>query len=239
MISSSIIRNPAIQEKDLPLQLRHQNGLFLGTLAFFVLMFVTGISATGRIVWKRDKFQVKNVLSMLFLTGALSALPHAALGQSINLPPGGNNLQAWQCMCIDSGTHTYFQVSNNLETANQACNLFCGGADFRVQHYVPTLTEWGMIIFTLLLLTAGTLFAMRSQARTGGSGRAGGIPELVFVPGVFIKALALTGLLALAGFAFGAWLSSGPPDATDVIGTLVSAPVFAYLLHLLMIFKRE
>lgn len=106
---------------------------------------------------------------------------------------------------------------------------------------IPTLSEWGLIIFTLLLLTTGTLFSIqRSQlmTRAAVNERTGGLPPLILVPVVFIKALTLTGLLTLAVFTFDARLSYRLFNTVDVIGTLISAPVFAYLLHLLMLFKR-
>jgi hypothetical protein len=104
----------------------------------------------------------------------------------------------------------------------------------------PTLSEWGLIIFTLLLLTGGVLFIMRQPATMsamGGSLRSEGGNPLPFVPAVFIKALTITGLLVLLGFAVAFWLSS-PPSATDIVGTSISAPIFAYLLHLVMLLKR-
>lgn len=82
---------------------------------------------------------------------------------------------------------------------------------------------------------------MRSQTlnvATGG-GRADGTLFPVLVPAVFIKALTITGLLALVGFVISVWLSSSLPSSIDIVGTLISAPIFAYLLHLLMIFKRQ
>ncbi len=70
-----------------------------------------------------------------------------------------------------------------------------------------------------------------------GSLRSEGGNPLPFVPAVFIKASTITGLLVLLGFAFAFWLSS-PPSTTDIVGTSISAPIFAYLLHLVMLIKR-
>jgi hypothetical protein len=106
---------------------------------------------------------------------------------------------------------------------------------------VPTLSEWGLIIFTLLLLTVGTLFFMRQQvtmsAMGGGTLRSEGGNPLPFVLAVFIRALTITGLLVLLGFSVAFWLSS-PPSTTDIVGTSISVPIFAYLLHLLMLLRR-
>jgi len=121
------------------------------------------------------------------------------------------------------------------------CTGFCDEDPNCIPTPVPTVSEWGLIIFTLLLLTGGTLFIMRQPATMsamgGGSLRSKGGNPLPFVPTVFIKASTITGLLVLFGFAIAFWLSS-PPSTTDIVGTSISAPIFAYLLHLLMLFKR-
>jgi len=106
---------------------------------------------------------------------------------------------------------------------------------------IPTLSEWGVIIFILMLTTIGILFTMRRQAMVAAmsGGISDGTPPPVLVPAVFIKALTITGLLALIGFAISIGLSSSLPTTTDIVGTLISAPIFAYLIHLLMIFKRQ
>jgi hypothetical protein len=114
--------------------------------------------------------------------------------------------------------------------------------DIRIKNYpIPTLSEWGLIIFMLMLTTIGILFTMRRQAMIAAmsGGIAEGTPPPVLVPAVFIKALTITGLLALIGFAISIGLSSSLPTTTDIVGTLISAPIFAYLIHLLMIFKRQ
>ena len=54
---------------------------------------------------------------------------------------------------------------------------------------------------------------------------------LPFVPHVFIKVLAVTLILVLAGFGI-VILVAGSMTKTDVFGTLISALIFSYMVHL-------
>jgi hypothetical protein len=136
------------------------------------------------------------------------------------------------------GIDTPFQIGLRTEITFNPVN---GGGTGGGGTGVPTLSEWGLILLTLLLLTGGVLFIMRQPATMsamgGGSLHSEGGNPLPFVPAVFIKALTITGLLVLLGFAVAFWLSS-PPSTTDIVGISISAPIFAYLLHLVMLLKR-
>ena len=54
---------------------------------------------------------------------------------------------------------------------------------------------------------------------------------LPFVPHVFVKVLAVVMTLVLIGFVI-SFLVYGEITTTDVVGSLISAPLFAYLVHL-------
>jgi hypothetical protein len=99
---------------------------------------------------------------------------------------------------------------------------------------VPTVSEWGLIFLALMFLTAGTLLfgrAHRATMRTGTNtvSLAGDRP--VFDVRLYTRVLAVVfGLLAIGIGA--ASVLTGPPSAVDVTGSLLCAPVAAYLLHL-------
>jgi len=104
----------------------------------------------------------------------------------------------------------------------------------------PTLTEWGVLIMTLLLLTAGMIFIARRRpvlvATTGigsGSEFTHGMSRSLFVGGIFARVLAVTFAMVLIGF--GAVTSIfGPVSTLDVIGALLCALILSYLIHLLI-----
>jgi hypothetical protein len=94
---------------------------------------------------------------------------------------------------------------------------------------VPTVGEWGLVIMTLLLLTAATVLLARHRLAlaSGPSSESG--PALVR-RGLLLKVSAGIGALGLLSFATAVRLG-WTPNATDGIGSLVSAGILAYLLH--------
>jgi hypothetical protein len=98
---------------------------------------------------------------------------------------------------------------------------------------VPTVGEWGMILMTLLLLTAGTLaFGQRRPALAGpGGGMSFGLPRRMFVPALYARVLAAAVGLAVLGFVV-AFLVQGTLSGVDLIGAAICTPVAAYLVHL-------
>ncbi len=61
---------------------------------------------------------------------------------------------------------------------------------------------------------------------------------LPFVPAVFFKVLAATLTLVLIGFVV-AFLVFGEITTTDIVGSLISAPIFAYLVHLWLTLGKD
>jgi hypothetical protein len=105
---------------------------------------------------------------------------------------------------------------------------------------VPTLSEWGMIFMTLLLLVAGTIvWGYRAHlAPAGGTSAA----ELIVTrsplfPALFGRTLAATAAAAIVGLACASWIV-GDLAIHDVAGVLLCAPLLAYLLHLWMGLRR-
>lgn len=94
---------------------------------------------------------------------------------------------------------------------------------------VPTISEWGLIIMSLLIVSASTvLLARRRLAAASGPSRDMG-PALV-APRRLGKVAAPSFALTLLSLAIAARLG-WTPTATDVIGSLVSAGILAWLLH--------
>jgi hypothetical protein len=91
---------------------------------------------------------------------------------------------------------------------------------------IPTLSEWGLIILALLLVTVASIFIGRSQVpgfAANGS---------LLVGSVFVRVLGVVVLLWLAcviTIAMTIGISS-----TDVAGSLISSVIGAYWLHLLV-----
>jgi len=110
---------------------------------------------------------------------------------------------------------------------------------------VPTLSEWGLITLGLFLMSFGTIFVAR---REGALGMAGGTADMgdlswvfrrpPFFAAAYKKALLATGLLtALLGLF--SMVAYGSITAVDFFGAMVAAPVFAYLMHLMLVYEKE
>ncbi len=104
---------------------------------------------------------------------------------------------------------------------------------------IPTAGEWGLITLALMLMSLGTvlvtrregvLLAMQNQ-KGENSGYQFTLQKPPFVKSLYLKALvATTCLAAFAGvLSFAVY---GSITLTDVMGTLIAGPIFAYLMHL-------
>ena len=107
----------------------------------------------------------------------------------------------------------------------------------------PTLPQWGLIALPLLLLTAGTIVIGRRQVAMAGT--EGSLAQLsrslgspLFVRDLFLKTLAGTLALAIAGLAVAIWLF-GSVSSLDLAGTLVCAVIVAYIAHLWIVTVRD
>lgn len=105
---------------------------------------------------------------------------------------------------------------------------------------VPTLSEWGMIIFSLLILSLVTVVVTRRRTATAADGAGGSITISgpIFVPARFMKALTVTLGLAVAILVTAMALSGSIP-LRDIIGTILSAAIVAYIVHLWIVPKEE
>jgi hypothetical protein len=142
--------------------------------------------------------------------------------------------------------NSYFDVNLELSVDNGA-NWVPASGPVHVQvpnnaATIPTLSQWGLILLALLLLTAGTIVLLRWQpalqmAMPGMAGAKPGDTRL-FVPERFLRVLAVTLAVAVLGLA-GVIVWSSGVAARDIVGTLLSAGIVAYWLHLLPRTQQE
>ncbi len=63
-------------------------------------------------------------------------------------------------------------------------------------------------------------------------------PLLEFVPSVFFKVLAATLMVLFVGWAGAIWFT-GSLATRDIIGSLICVPIFAYMVHLWIVYARH
>jgi hypothetical protein len=102
-----------------------------------------------------------------------------------------------------------------------------------VGELVPTLSEWGLIIFSLLILTLITVVVARRRTATSAAGGGADVTlnGPLFVPRLFLKTLTATLGLAAVILVGATLLSTGVP-LRDIAGTILSAGIVAYMAHL-------
>ena len=106
---------------------------------------------------------------------------------------------------------------------------------------IPTLSEWGLILLALLLMSYGAVQMTAGKLATSGSSN---IPipmgnfNLPFDAAIFQKSIKLTATLAFIGFII-CFAIYGAIFLPDIIGVFTSGPVFAYLMHLLYLSEKE
>jgi len=109
---------------------------------------------------------------------------------------------------------------------------------------IPTLSEWGLITLALLLMTLGAVkMAVGSVALAGTGSKnlpmpSGNSFRLPFDMAIFRKALNVTAILAIIGFAI-CFAIFGSIFIPDIIGVAIAGPIFAYLAHLLYILETK
>ena len=108
---------------------------------------------------------------------------------------------------------------------------------------IPTLTEWGLIIFALLGLTFGAVFIRRRHSVLAGVGvddnqfvKRSGVA--IFVLSLYIKILTMMLTITAIGFAILTWWF-GSFSPVDICGTLTCVAIVAYLVHLCIVSKMD
>jgi len=100
------------------------------------------------------------------------------------------------------------------------------------------MSQWGLILLTLLTLTFVSITVVSRQGSLAGVNRnftmsdAMQLRNYPFNKTLFAKAFTFVGVAALIA-ATGTFAVYGFLTMTDIVGTLIAGPVFAYLIHLL------
>jgi hypothetical protein len=92
-----------------------------------------------------------------------------------------------------------------------------------------------LILLALLLLTVGTVYLVRRQPALALAGAAGAVSSdrPLFWPALLVRVLTATLLVTALGAA-SIVLLGGRIGPTDVVGTMLSAVIVAYWIHLLI-----
>jgi hypothetical protein len=103
---------------------------------------------------------------------------------------------------------------------------------------VPTLSEWGLILMSLLVGALGVAFLVRASAPAlAGRGAVSATPSLL-EPRLYARCVAVLSALATLGLVV-AFLATGPVGLVDLIGLALCVPVAAHPLHLLILSRRD
>lgn len=185
---------------------------------------------------------------------AMSSLTLISSGP-LNLPPGRNvnSLNAANSETIQIGSTVPYMhyvivfptvVGPNANSMSIGEVQFFSGECLSPTTNIPTLSEWGLITLALLMMIYSSIalgFKSISFAGTGGSNiplPGGRMFFLPFNKGVFDKSLLFTATLALIGFTicFAIYRAVFMPD---IIGVAIAGPLFAYLMHLLIMSEKN
>ncbi len=108
---------------------------------------------------------------------------------------------------------------------------------------VPTMGEWSLFLFAIIMLTLGVVFVFNAQRRLAlnGAGQLASnakMSQLPFEIDLFKSSLMHAFGLALVGFGviFTYW---GEIVPADLVGMALTIPVVAYLIHLVKMFDRK
>lgn len=108
---------------------------------------------------------------------------------------------------------------------------------------IPTMGQWGMFLFTLIMVTFGLVFVYNAQHRLAVSGMGGvsnsfNTRQLPFEKTTFQSALKIAMALAIPGFVliFAVW---GEIVSADFLGMALAIPVVAYLIHVVKLFGKN
>lgn len=108
---------------------------------------------------------------------------------------------------------------------------------------VPTMGEWAMFLFMMIMISFGVVFLYNAQNRMvlAGAGETNGsinFRQLPFDMAAFKTAMKHACGLAVAGFAF-IFLAWGEIVPADLVGMALSIPVMAYLIHVISLFGKK
>lgn len=118
-----------------------------------------------------------------------------------------------------------------------------GAPGLAVPAGVPTTSEWGLILITLLMLSVGAVVLGKMQPALAGipaSSNSFSQNAVPFSKSIFNKALLITLPVAVLCYVAAIFAHEARVDMIrDIIGITICAPVLAYLIHLFMMFGKK
>jgi hypothetical protein len=138
------------------------------------------------------------------------------------------------------GFNANFNRTTNPLAAPLVIGNTCNGVVCSFQA-VPTMGQWGMILFAIIMLSFGVIFVMRQQVALAGMGNASasfsnGLP---FDKTSFGKILAYVMIGLAATFAVAITVFGYEMTDADVPGSLLAGPALAYLIHLIVMSSKK
>jgi hypothetical protein len=106
---------------------------------------------------------------------------------------------------------------------------------------IPTISQWGLIIFVLLLLSFGAGFIYKQQysfAGIGNNSKSEISQKIIpFDKKIYFKTLSVISLLAVIVLSILAFYNI--ISRIDVIGTVISLFILTYILHILVLSRKK
>jgi hypothetical protein len=163
-------------------------------------------------------------------------VPKIAMLSGVNLANGATIYFRWNSQDVGgTGSRDEFGIDNIT---------FCdAAAPPPPMAAVPTMSEWGVFLFALIMLTLGVVFVFNAQHKLAlsGAGNVSGAVnsrQLPFEKAGFLQAMKIAMGLSIPGFAF-IQLVWGEIVAADFFGMALVVPVVAYLIHVMMLFGKD
>lgn len=144
------------------------------------------------------------------------------------------NGQPIQLNATFSASASCFLSNNNVATAPASCSAGTPS--------VPTMSEWGLILFALIIFSMSVVFGTQHQRRLAHQAAGYAAPETskqtLFDAKVFARVLPLVYLASTALFAIATAFGYEMTGA-DIPGSLLSGAVLAYLIQFVMISNKK
>jgi hypothetical protein len=140
-----------------------------------------------------------------------------------------------------TGFEAQFNRSVNPLAAPMMIGNSCDGV-FCSMEAVPTMGEWSMIIFALIMLSFGVVYVMRQQVALAGFETANTSAfnqRVPFEKGIFRTILAYVMIGLAVTFAVAVTMFGYEMTNADIPGSLIAGPMLAYFIHLLVMSSKE
>lgn len=120
-------------------------------------------------------------------------------------------------------------VGNIMVNINNG-NVVVGGVQG-----IPTMSEWGLIILCMLMLTIGLIYTLEGKVVFAGTQVSvqSAYQNFPFEQKTFTKGLKIGGAVLL-GMGLLYWVIGDEFTAVDLIGFLIIFPIFSYMIHLFL-----